>query len=56
MSDTKPIQSALISVFHKDGLASIVKALHEQKVVFLPLNKPNHIVLATKLFGTGFAD
>jgi phosphoribosylaminoimidazolecarboxamide formyltransferase/IMP cyclohydrolase len=32
MSDTKPIKSALISVFHKDGLAPIVKALHEQKV------------------------
>lgn len=32
MSDTKPIQSALISVFHKDGLEPIVKALNENNV------------------------
>ena len=29
MSETKPISSALISVFHKEGLAPIVKKLHE---------------------------
>jgi phosphoribosylaminoimidazolecarboxamide formyltransferase/IMP cyclohydrolase len=29
---TKKIQSALISVFYKDGLDSLVKLLHEQKV------------------------
>ena len=33
MSGKKPIQSALISVFHKDGLEPIVKALHGQGVV-----------------------
>lgn len=32
MSDAKSIQSALISVFHKDGLEPIVKALHENGV------------------------
>lgn len=32
MSDTKPINSALISVFHKDGLEPIVKALNENDV------------------------
>ena len=32
MSNTKIIKSALISVFHKDGLAPIVKALHENNV------------------------
>ena len=32
MSDTKLIKSALISVFHKDGLAPIVKALNENNV------------------------
>ena len=32
MSTTKTIQSALISVFSKDGLEPIVKKLHEQNV------------------------
>ena len=32
MSESKAIQSALISVFHKDGLEPIVKALHENGV------------------------
>ena len=32
MSDAKSIQSALISVFHKDGLEPIVKALHDKGV------------------------
>ena len=32
MSGTKQIQSALISVFHKDGLEPIVKKLHEYGV------------------------
>ena len=32
MSDTKTIQSALVSVFHKDGLGPIVQALNEQGV------------------------
>ncbi|MGL5112894.1 MAG: bifunctional phosphoribosylaminoimidazolecarboxamide formyltransferase/IMP cyclohydrolase [Flavobacterium sp.] len=34
MSTTKQIQSALISVFSKDGLEPIVRKLHEQNVVF----------------------
>jgi phosphoribosylaminoimidazolecarboxamide formyltransferase / IMP cyclohydrolase len=34
MSTTKTIQSALISVFSKDGLEPIVRKLHEQNVVF----------------------
>ena len=29
MSNDKKIKNALISVFHKDGLSSIVKKLHE---------------------------
>lgn len=32
MSNTKTIKSALISVFHKDGLAPLAKKLHEQNV------------------------
>tara|TARA_R110001632_G_scaffold18712_12_gene57650 strand:- start:11747 stop:13273 length:1527 start_codon:yes stop_codon:yes gene_type:complete len=32
MSNTRIIKSALISVFHKDGLEPIVKALHEKNV------------------------
>ena len=38
MSDTKKVSSALISVFHKEGLAPIVKKLHE---------------LGVKLYSTG---
>lgn len=32
MSNTKRIKSALVSVFHKDGLAPIVEALHQNNV------------------------
>jgi phosphoribosylaminoimidazolecarboxamide formyltransferase / IMP cyclohydrolase len=34
MNTTKTIQSALISVFSKDGLEPIIKKLHEQNVIF----------------------
>ena len=34
MSTTKTIQSALISVFSKEGLEPIIKKLHEQNVIF----------------------
>jgi phosphoribosylaminoimidazolecarboxamide formyltransferase/IMP cyclohydrolase len=34
MNTTKKIQSALISVFSKDGLEPIVRKLHEQNVTF----------------------
>ena len=33
MNTTKTIQSALISVFSKDGLEPIVRKLHEQNVI-----------------------
>ena len=35
MSDVKPIKTALVSVFHKDGLDELLKTLHEQGVAFL---------------------
>ena len=35
MSDSKPIKTALVSVFHKDGLDELLKTLHEQGVAFL---------------------
>ena len=35
MSDIKPIKTALVSVFHKDGLDELLKTLHEQGVAFL---------------------
>lgn len=35
MSGTKQIKTALISVFHKDGLDELLKKLHEQGVKFL---------------------
>ena len=34
MSTTKTIQSALISVFSKEGLEPIVRKLHAQNVTF----------------------
>ena len=35
MTDQKPIQRALISVFYKDGLAQIVEKLHANNVEIL---------------------
>ena len=35
MVDTKEIKTALISVFHKDGLEDILKKLNEEGVKFL---------------------
>ena len=35
MSDIKPIKTALVSVFHKDGLDELLKTLHEQGFAFL---------------------
>ena len=34
MNTTKTIQSALISVFSKEGLEPIIRKLHEQNVIF----------------------
>ena len=35
MVDTKEIKTALISVFHKDGLEDILKKLNDEGVKFL---------------------
>ena len=35
MSDNKKIKTALISVFHKDGLDEIISLLHKDGVKFL---------------------
>ncbi len=35
MAETKEIKTALISVFHKDGLEELLKKLHEEGVKFL---------------------
>ena len=35
MADTKKIKTALVSVFHKDGLDELLKKLHEEGVKFL---------------------
>ena len=35
MSDQKKIKTALVSVFHKDGLDEIIKLLHAQGVTLL---------------------
>ncbi|SUB97879.1 Bifunctional purine biosynthesis protein PurH [Prevotella disiens] len=35
MAGTKKIKTALISVFHKDGLDDILKKLHSEDVKFL---------------------
>ena len=36
MEQALPIRSALISVFHKDGLAPIVEKLNDHGVTFTP--------------------
>ena len=35
MSESKKIKTALISVYHKDGLDAIISRLHEEGVQFL---------------------
>ena len=35
MAETKKIQTALVSVYHKDGLDALLKKLHEEGVKFL---------------------
>ena len=35
MAETKKIKTALVSVFHKDGLDALLKKLHEEGVKFL---------------------
>ena len=35
MSEIKPIRTALVSVFHKDGLDEILRKLHADGVKFL---------------------
>ena len=35
MSETKRISSALISVFHKDGLDEIISKLHQEGVTLI---------------------
>ena len=35
MADTKKIKTALVSVFHKDGLDELLKKLNEEGVKFL---------------------
>ena len=35
MSESKKIKTALISVYHKDGLDTIISRLHEEGVQFL---------------------
>ena len=35
MADSKKIKTALISVYHKEGLDSILSMLHADKVEFL---------------------
>ncbi len=35
MAETKKIKTALISVFHKDGLDELLKKLNEEGVEFL---------------------
>ena len=43
MSNSKTIKSALISVFHKDGLAPIVKKLNELNVTIYSILNIFHV-------------
>lgn len=44
MSEAKKIKTALVSVYHKDGLDEIITKLHEDGVEFL-INRWNTPVL-----------
>ena len=45
MSDSKRIKTALISVYHKDGLDAIVKKLHEEGVELLSTGGTQRFIL-----------
>ncbi len=44
MSETKKIKTALVSVFNKDGLAPLLKKLHEEGVEFLSTGGTQHFI------------
>ena len=43
MAETKRIKTALVSVFHKDGLDALLKKLHEEGVKFLSTEGPRSL-------------
>ena len=47
MSDVRKIKTALISVYHKDGLDDILSMLHAQGVKFLSTPRPSSNSSAT---------
>ena len=44
MSESKKIKTALISVYHKDGLDAIIAKLHEEGVQFLSTGGTRHFI------------
>ena len=42
MAETKKIKTALVSVFHKDGLDELLKKLNEEGVKFLSTGGAPH--------------
>ena len=44
MSQTKTIKTALISVFHKDGLEEMLSLLHQNGVEFLSTGGTQHFI------------
>ena len=44
MSDTKKIKTALVSVYHKDGLDEIIRLLAEDGVEFLSTGGTRHFI------------
>ncbi len=44
MAGTKQIRTALISVFHKDGLDDLLKKLNEEEVKFLSTGGTQHFI------------
>ncbi len=44
MAETKRIKTALVSVFHKEGLDALLKKLHEEGVQFLSTGGTQHFI------------
>mgnify|MGYP001355410826 CR=1 FL=1 len=58
MAETKRIKTALVSVFHKDGLDALLKKLHDEGVKFLSTGGTQKFIeeLGLSLPGCGGSD
>ena len=49
MATTRKIKTALVSVFHKDGLDALLKALHNEGVQFLSTGGTHDFIVSLGL-------